>query len=151
MNANVRAAACSLLTCALLTVVVACTAYAADPVDVDDDKPQSDLRVQSAYYSHASVVTMAELILPASVTREDGCKGTVFAVVKRKGVVVGRKRLPIMSEALTNMHTCWISGKVPASGGKKGLFITIAFAGNDLMGPSKVSAKVAEKIPPAGS
>jgi hypothetical protein len=144
--------ACSLIAGAVLGLVPAVAAQAAGTSPVPgDEKPMSDIRIQSAYASRGKVVLMSEIIVPHTVSRKAACHGSIVAVVRRDGAVVGRKRLPIMKKHLTNMHTCWISGKVPAAGGNRGLRITLEFGGNDKMGPSHVSGKVLPRIPRAGS
>jgi hypothetical protein len=144
--------ACSLIAGAVLGLVPAVAAQAADPSPAPgDEKPMSDIRIQSAYASRGTVVLMSEIIVPRTVSRKAACHGSIVAVVRRDGAVVGRKRVPIMTRHLTNGHTCWISGKVPAAGGNRGLRITLAFGGNDMMGPSQVSGKVLPRVPPVGS
>jgi hypothetical protein len=136
--------ACGLIAGAVLGLVPAVAAQAAE-------KPMSDIRIQSAYASHGNVVLMSEIIVPRAVSRKAACHGSIVAVVRRNDVVVGTKRLPIMAKHLTNMHTCWISGKVPAKGGNRGLRIALAFGGNDVMGPSEVSGEVLPHVPRVGS
>ena len=144
--------ACSLIAGAVLGLVPAVAAQAADTSSaLGDEKPMSDIRIESAYASRRKVVLMSEIIVPRNVSRKAACHGSIVAVVRRNGTVVGRKRLPIMTRHLTNMHTCWISGKVPAAGGNKGLRITLTFGGNNMMGPSEVSGKVLPHVPPLGS
>lgn len=145
-------AACSLITGAVFGLVPAVAAQAADTSpEPGDEKPMSDIRIQSAYANRGGVVLKSEIIVPRTVSRKAACHGSIVAVVRRDDAVVGRKRLPIMKKHLTNMHTCWISGKVPASGGNKGLRITLTFGGNDKMGPSRVSGKVLPHVPRVGS
>jgi len=142
----------SLIAGAVLGLVPAVAAQAADPSPAaGDEKPMSDIRIVSAYASRGTVVLMSEIIVPRAVSRKAACHGSIVAVVRRDGAVVGRKRIPIMTRHLTNMHTCWISGKVPAAGGNRGLRITLAFGGNDVMGSSHVSGKVLPHVPRVGS
>lgn len=137
---------------AVLGLVPAVAAQAAGPSPArGGEKPMSDIRIASAYASRGTVVLMSEIIVPHTVSRKAACHGSIVAVVRRDGAVVGRKRLPIMKKHLTNMHTCWISGKVPAAGGNRGLRITLTFGGNDRMGPSEVAGKVLPRIPRVGS
>jgi len=142
----------SLIAGAVLGLVpaVAAQAAASSPA-AGDEKPMSDIRIVSAYASRGTVVLMSEIVVPRTVSRKAACHGSIVAVVRRDGAVVGRKRIPIMTRHLTNMHTCWISGKVPAAGGNKGLRITLAFGGNDVMGSSQVSGKVLPHVPAVGS
>ncbi|GGQ44705.1 hypothetical protein GCM10010166_11570 [Couchioplanes caeruleus subsp. azureus] len=145
-------AACSLIAGAVLGLVPAGAAQAADTSPArGDEKPMSDIRIESAYFSRGAVVLKSEIIVPRSVSRKAACHGSIVAVVRRDGAVVGKKRLSIMKKHLTNMHTCWISGNVPAAGGNKGLRITVTFGGNDKMGPSQASGKVLPRVPRVGS
>jgi hypothetical protein len=152
MNRKTFMTACSLIVGAVLGLMPAVAAQAADMSHaLGDEKLMSDIRIVSAYASRGTVVLMSEIIVPRTVSRKAACHGSIVAVVRRNGAVVKRKRLPIMTRHLTNMHTCWISGKVPAAGGNRGLRITLAFGGNDMMGPSDVSGKVLPHVPPVGS
>jgi hypothetical protein len=144
--------ACSVIAGAVLGLVPAVAAQAAGTSPVrGGERLMSDIRVVSAYASRGKVVLMSEIIVPRTVSRKAACHGSIVAVVRRNDAVVGRKRLPIMKRHLTNMHTCWISGNVPAAGGNKGLRITLEFGGNDKMGPSQASDKVLPHIPRVGS
>lgn len=152
MNQKAFMTACSLIAGVVLGLVPAVAAQAADTSRaLGDEKLMSDIRIQSAYASRGKVVLMSEIIVPRTVSRKAACHGSIVAVVDRNGAVVGTKRLHIMTRHLTNMHTCWVSGNVPAAGGNRGLRITLAFGGNDMMGPSHVSGKVLPHVPRVGS